>query len=175
LNRKLAFFLTCILFSPIAARASDIDVQVTPEGPNLHRVVLHSTLQAPASAVWSLLTDYNHHAHLLPYMTESRVISEHPKRVHQVGRIRVLFWTFELEVTQQVDEKAPHEMRFRAVDGDFKRLEGIWSLGPVGTGTSLSCNFRVEPKRRVPTWAVRFTARHYLAKMIQTLAEHAQR
>jgi len=65
-------------------------------------------------------------------------------------------------------------MRFHAIDGDFQRLEGIWRLKPIQEGTELSSDFLVEPKRRVPEWAVRFTAQHYLAAMVRSLERHAE-
>ena len=34
---------------------------------------------------------------------------------------------------------------------------------------------RSEPKKKVPEWAVRFTAKYYLVKMVAALKEHAEK
>jgi ribosome-associated toxin RatA of RatAB toxin-antitoxin module len=103
------------------------------------------------------------------------VVSASPLTVEQHGRIRILFWTFKMRVTQQVTETPPTEMRFQAIAGDFQRLEGSWHLAALGDSTQLSCEFLLQPKRQVPEWAVRFAARHYLTKMVQSLQIHAEK
>jgi ribosome-associated toxin RatA of RatAB toxin-antitoxin module len=158
----------------IPLQASGITVTVTPEGPNLYGITLETALTAPPPAVWSVLTDYDHHAKILPYMSESRILKPAPLTVKQVGSIKILFWTYHMEVTQEIIQTPPREMRFHAIAGDFKRLEGVWRLVPADKETALRCDFLVEPKKRVPLWAVRLAAKHYLAKMMKTLAEHAR-
>jgi len=175
--RKILFLAGVFLILCVGAGiAAPVTVNVAVEGPNQFRIGLSAMVRAPREAVWKVLTDYDHHAGILPYMSKSRVIraSWHRATVEQEGRIRVFFWTFTMRVVQEVTEKPPAEMRFHAIDGDFQRLEGIWQLKPVPMGTELSSDFLVEPKRSVPEWAVRFTARHYLAAMVRSLERHAE-
>ncbi len=148
---------------------------VTSNGPNQHRITLQTTLPAPPAAVWKVLTDYNHHAAILPYMSKSRIIraTSNEKTVEQEGKIHILFWTFKMQVTQRVTERPPDEMHFQAITGDFQRLEGTWHIVSSGTATGLNCEFLVQPRRRVPEWAVRFAAKRYLTRMVASLAEHA--
>ena len=166
------FLVLCVRFSA----AAPVTVNVAIEGPNQFRVGLSAMVAAPRAAVWKVLTDYNHHAGILPYMSKSRVVVRNPTyiTVEQEGKIRILFWTFTMRVTQQVTEVPPSKMRFRAIAGDFQRLEGTWHLRSNGPATDLESQFLVQPKRYVPEWAVRFTARHYLAAMVRSLQYHAE-
>ena len=174
---KQGIALWVLLLACLAAQAGAVPVAVTvtSEGSNRFRIALETVIPAPQNAVWNVLTDYNHHVDFLPYMSKSRIVGKKDPAliVEQEGRIRVLFWTFTLQVTQEVYEMRPGQMRFRAIAGDFTRLEGTWRLAAEGSATRLACDFVVQPKRRVPAWAVRFTARHYLSRMLQSLADHA--
>ena len=145
------------------------------EGPNQHRIKLDTLIQAHIESVWAVLTDYNHHAEILPYLSKSIVLSSAPLTVQQIGKIRVLFWTFTMHATQQIQEAPPVGMRFQAIAGDFKRLEGAWTLTMAGSTTRLTCDFLVEPIRKVPAWAVRMAARRYLTKMVGSLQEQAEK
>jgi ribosome-associated toxin RatA of RatAB toxin-antitoxin module len=166
----------CVLGCPQSGAAAPVIVSVASEGSNQFRVDLESSVQAPLASVWKVLTDYDHHAEILPYMSRSRVIAKTSTflTVEQEGKIRILFWTFTMRVTQQVTEAPPTEMHFHAIAGDFERLEGTWRLRQDGKMTQLSSQFLVQPKRYVPEWAVRFTARHYLAAMMRSLERHAE-
>jgi ribosome-associated toxin RatA of RatAB toxin-antitoxin module len=168
--------VACVLGCPRPGAAVPVLVSVSTEGPNQFRVGLESTVRAPQKSVWNVLTDYDHHAQILPYMSKSRVVAKTSTSltVEQEGRIRILFWTFTMRITQEVTEIPPTEMHFHAIAGDFERLEGTWHLSPNGGTTDLRCQFLVQPKRHVPEWAVRFTARHYLAAMVLSLQRHAE-
>ncbi len=170
--RMGVFLVLCVRFGA----AAPVTVNVAIEGPNQFRVGLSAMVAAPRAAVWKVLTDYDHHAGILPYMSKSRVIHRGPTSatVEQEGKIRILFWTFTMRVTQQVTEVPPAEMHFRAIAGDFERLEGTWHLRSDGPATELGSQFLVQPKRYVPEWAVRFTARHYLSAMVRSLQAHAE-
>jgi ribosome-associated toxin RatA of RatAB toxin-antitoxin module len=69
------------------------------------------------------------------------------------------------------------DLHFRAVAGDFKEMQGLWHLASAGTdrATHLTCDFAMQPRRNVPEWAVRFTARHYLKQMVAALADRARK
>ena len=160
------------------ARAADtVSIRVESLGRNQYRIGLQTQVGAPQIRLWSVLTDYDHHAGFLPYMIKSQVAEStgNVKLVDQEGRIRILFWTFTMRVRQRVTESPPHEMAFAAIDGDFKRLEGTWHLMEhSAAATDLQCSFLVEPKKHVPAWAVRMAADRYLKKMVARLRQRAE-
>ena len=152
-----------------------VAITVASESPNAFRITLQTEVPAQVATVYQVLTDYDHHAQILPYLSKSRILTKTVAdlTVAQEGKIRILFLTFTIHVTQQVTETPPIQMRFHAIAGDFERLEGTWDLSPAGLHTHLACNFVVKPKRRVPEWAVRLAATRFLARMVQSLSDHA--
>jgi len=178
MRHRLIGCLFLLIFPGVLA-AEPVRVVVAMTGTNQYSISLKTTVQARQNSLWAVLTDYDHHAGFLPYMTLSRVVETHPdyKVVKQAGQIRILFWTFTMHVLQQVREEPPRHMHFQAISGDFTHLEGDWMLTPsAGSAaiTHLECQFLVQPRRRVPQWAVRLAARHYLATMVQRLQERAE-
>jgi ribosome-associated toxin RatA of RatAB toxin-antitoxin module len=179
MRRLLCLAVLAVAGAPAFAAAT-VSVTVTNTGPNEHRVVLESLIPASPQAVWKALTDYDHQAEFMPYLSKSRVTqtSSVDLMVEQEGKIRVLFWTFVLRVKQQVTRSPLSEpTRFHAVDGDFQRLDGSWRIqpGPADRGGSrLEFHFVVQPVRRVPGWAVWFVAQRYLSRMVKSLGEHAR-
>jgi ribosome-associated toxin RatA of RatAB toxin-antitoxin module len=173
----VAFFL---FLSPLrGASGAPVDYQVLEPTPNRFDVSLRARIPAPLPAVWHVLTDYDHHADFLPYMRKSQCLREENghKIVYQEGGLRILFWSFLIRVKQRVQEHPPSEMDFESIEGTFKTLKGEWYLRPsavVPGPTQLDCHFVVEPKSRVPRWAVRFTTRHYLARMVRSLQKQAE-
>jgi ribosome-associated toxin RatA of RatAB toxin-antitoxin module len=111
-------------------------------------------------------------------MTLSHVVSHLPNTlyVEQEGRINVLVKTYTIHVKQQVWENpSASRMRFHAVDGDFRKLDGLWTVLPSIEGHStLVCWFNMQPYRRAPEWAVQFVVKRYLSAMIRHLRDQAE-
>jgi len=172
--------LFLISFSmPHALWASSVQVGVKTVGVNTSVITLQAPIAAAQESVWSLLTDYDHHAGFLPYMTKSRIVARDGESqwVEQEGTIRILFWSFTMHVKQRVWGDEPRHMHFMAVAGDFDELQGDFRLSvptALSLQTLLACEFTVKPKRPVPDWAVRMAAKHYLKKMIRALADKAE-
>lgn len=170
-----ALLLGTMTFGHAAPRSVAFYVQ--PIAPNEHKILMKTTVQSPRGPLWNALTDFDHHARILPYMTKSQVLERHATSylVEQEGKIRILFWTFTMCVKQNIFENPPQEISFHAIEGDFQKLEGVWSLTPIDNHTTtLECQFVVQPKAKVPTWAVRMAAKHYLATMVKSLAREAE-
>jgi ribosome-associated toxin RatA of RatAB toxin-antitoxin module len=154
-----------------------IKSEVVPVGTNEFRVTLQTEVRASSAAVWKVLTDYDNHSSYLPYLVRSKVLfkSWEYSVVEQAGKFRVLFWSFQIWVKQKVTETPMSQMEFQALEGDFSNLAGAWTLEPTAQGTTLVCQFTVQPKRRVPTWAVRLAVRRYLANMVKEMAARAEK
>jgi ribosome-associated toxin RatA of RatAB toxin-antitoxin module len=163
---------------PAGLLAESVQVTVKTVAANTSFISLDTDVQSSQQTLWTLLTDYNHQAQFLPYISKSQIVGKEGSDflVDQEGTIRILLWSFTLRMKQRVTDDPPRNMHFRTVEGDFKRLEGDFHLesGHAPSWTHLSCQFTVEPKRRVPEWAVRMAARMYLRKMVRVLAEKAE-
>jgi ribosome-associated toxin RatA of RatAB toxin-antitoxin module len=161
----------------IVHAAASVDASVSKAGSNLYHIVLQTDSKAPPAAVWTVLTDYDHHAQYLPYLVRSQVVDHNTgdKVVEQEGRFRILFWTFTVRVRQKVRETPPTGFHFQAVDGDFIQLEGDWHLSPAGQGTHVTSDFMVQPRRRVPLWAVKIAVSRYLAAMLKQMVVRAEK
>jgi len=173
--------LPIALFS-IAPNSTAESVEVTVETvqDNTSLVTLQTDIDAGQETVWGLLTDYDHHAGFLPYITKSHILESDGEKqlVEQEGSIQILLWSYKMHVKQRVWEDPPRHMHFSAIEGDFDVLQGdFYLISPTALQlkTQLSCEFVVKPKRRVPDWAVRMAAKHYLKKMVAVIAKKAER
>ena len=106
----------------------------------LHRrAVAAVTVDAPASLVWEVLTDYDHLAEFIPNLAASERIKLPPSapanvvRVRQVGYKRMMYMCLHAESVLDLIEKPCSEIQFRQVAGDFERFQGKWMLseGPA--------------------------------------------
>jgi ribosome-associated toxin RatA of RatAB toxin-antitoxin module len=153
-----------------------VRVEVKGTGANSYAVRLQMTAKAPADAVFAALSDFGHHAEYVPHLTRSAIVFRGLGYdvVDQEGKIRVLFWTFRMRVKQKVQPKPKSEIAFQALEGDFTELRGLWRLEAAAGGTEVECNFSMQPRRRVPGWAVRFATKRYLAPMVEALVRRAE-
>jgi len=171
--------MAVLLFFSATVRAVEIPhaINVDALGGNEFKIVIRTEIRAAPRTVWTVLTDFDHHADWLPFMIESRVVSHLPGTlfVEQEGAIRVVK-TYTIRVKQQVWENAPAgRLRFHAVDGDFRKLDGLWTILPAAPGqTTLLCWFTMEPYRHAPEWAVKFIVKRYLSVMVHRLQDQAE-
>ena len=160
--------------------AGPVDVEVETVQDNTSLVTLTTDIDAGQESVWSLLTDYDHHAGFLPYIRKSHVTERDGEKqtVEQEGRIQIMLWSYTMRVTQRVWQDPPMHMHFNAIAGDFDVLQGDFYLSiptALELKTHMVCEFIVKPKRRVPDWAVRMAAKHYLKKMVAVIGQRAER
>jgi ribosome-associated toxin RatA of RatAB toxin-antitoxin module len=101
----------------------------------LHRrAVAAVSVDAPASLVWEVLTDYDHLADFIPNLAASERIKLPPSapanvvRVRQVGYKRMMYMCLHAESVLDLIEKPCNEIQFRQVAGDFERFQGKWML-----------------------------------------------
>ncbi len=161
------------------AASGPVEVGVETVQDNTSLVTLQTDIQAGQESVWGPLTDYDHHAGFLPFMTKSRIVANEGERqvIEQEGRIKILFWSYQMRVKQRVWEDPPRHMHFAAIEGDFDVLQGDFYLSvptALELKTHLVCEFIVKPKKRVPDWAVRMAAKYYLRKMVAVIARKAE-
>ena len=126
-------------------------------------------IPAPQDAVWRVLTDYDHLADIVPFLTESRVTGETggAKVLQQAGRGRLWIFHRSFAVTFGVEEQPESFIAFRALAGDFRTFDGFWRVEPTAEGTRVRHQVVIEPKFYLPRWAMRVVARYLMRASLE--------
>lgn len=95
-------------------------------------------VEASASQVWEVLTDYDDFTEFLPNVTNAQLLESQGNRkvFEQVQSVSVLFFTREVRVKIATNETEFTQISFNLVEGDLNRLEGSWELIPIITNGS---------------------------------------
>lgn len=138
-----------------------------------HAVALEAACLIPRStpAVWRALSDYDHLAEFIPFLTESRIIRVTPegKMLRQRGKATLLVFHRRFDVTFLVTEAAPREIHFEAVAGDFRRFTGSWHLEARPGGTFVRHEVEIQPKFYMPVWLMRVVERYVMLKSMHAV------
>ena len=131
----------------------------------------------PAEAVWDVLSDYNHLAEFIPFLTESHVVRHEgtAQILHQRGRVSFLVFHRGFWMTFHVEEMPPYDIRFEAFEGDFKQFKGVWHLEAHSDGTLVRHKVLVEPAFFIPRWIRRIMARHILLTSLEGVIRRCMR
>ena len=123
----VALTIGAYLFLPgPAAAAEDISGQTTVDvsrNGDVFEIEARSRIAASRNTAWAVLTDYDGYADFVPGMISSRHLSEQPLLIEQRGEFGILFVRKRVYSTLDVQEDPPSVIRFRAVDGNLRRLE----------------------------------------------------
>ena len=130
-----------------------------------------------AATAWAVLTDYNRLAEFVPDMQVSRIVSEpgRPLLLEQRGEAGFLIFRTEMRVILQVEETPPVRIAFRAVAGDFKRMQGEWGLLNEGRSVRLSYRAEIEPDFWVPPLIGRELLRSSVQRQISGVVQEMLR
>ena len=63
----------------------------------------------------------------------------------------------------------PDEIRFQAISGDIKTLQGGWQLYPRGEATLAVYFITIQPRSRVPKWLMKKAMRADIPEMLRTI------
>lgn len=149
LRRAVAAMLACTAFGAHAQRV-DVDGDAKGEGITIQA---SAEVQASPRTVWNVITDYDHLARFVPFMRSSRIVQRDEQRliVEQAGELGVVFFKQPVNVTLSVVESAPVRVQARAIGGNLKEMEGVYSVEVLPSGyTRLSYSGRVVPDFAVP-------------------------
>jgi ribosome-associated toxin RatA of RatAB toxin-antitoxin module len=124
------------------------------EGDKVYQIRSSGTVKAAPTAVWRILTDYNHLADYLPNLTSTRVVSRNGDTVivEQLGVARFLFFSRTIRLVVQVNERAPDRIDIGLIEGDMKVYRASWELSPLtgAMGTRVVYTATIVPKFDVP-------------------------
>jgi carbon monoxide dehydrogenase subunit G len=170
-----------VLLAALAAAAwgaDDLAVDVDRNGSSF-AIRAATTVAAPASLVWEVLTDYNNLSRFIPGMSRSLVELRVANRVlvEQKGEARFLVFSYPIEVRLEVQEKPRDWITSRAVGGNLKRMNGRYDLHPQGTHLRLSYSGVMEPEFELPpvigTLAVRGMVEEQFAALVAEIERRA--
>jgi ribosome-associated toxin RatA of RatAB toxin-antitoxin module len=121
------------------AGASDVVTVESRRRDEALEVVCRVLLDAPVELIWQTLTDYGRLAEFIPGMRKSRIVSRSGAVtiIEQSGEVRLLFFTYPLEVTLSSIERPPHVIEATLLRGNLKRLDGVYRIAPQGGGRVL--------------------------------------
>lgn len=130
---------------------SDIRFVVTREGESI-QTIAQVDLPVAQDLVWAVLTDYERYPSFISSMHESRIVLRSPEGVvvEQKGSFSFLFFSQDIQARILVSEFPPNVIESRALEGDFKIMNGRYDLLPVGNNVRLSFSGRLIPKFSLP-------------------------
>ena len=137
------------------------------------RLEAESVIRARHETVWRVLTDYEHLADVVPFVTTSRVIGRdaHAKRLYQEGRIGLLFFSKSFKVTFRLVEAPPEDIQFESIAGDFTRFNGDWHVEEGEHATLITHVVELEPKFFVPRWLLKTLEQRIMLETFETVTQ----
>jgi ribosome-associated toxin RatA of RatAB toxin-antitoxin module len=120
-------------FATAGPRADDLTKVEVERAADGFAITACAATDAPAELIWQVLTDFDHLSDFVPDMRVSRVVSSpgEPLRVQQHGIAQVLFFRRLIDVVFAIELDPMRTVKFRAVAGDLRRMEGQWRVLPA--------------------------------------------
>ncbi|KAL5138548.1 hypothetical protein HKD37_10G028698 [Glycine soja] len=114
-------------------------IEVMKLEKNSRRIQSRISIEAPLSAVWNILTDYERLADFVPGLAVSQLLQkgDNYARLLQIGQQNIAFGIkFNAKVIVDCYEKEletlpsgmKQEIEFKMIEGDFQLFEGKWSI-----------------------------------------------
>ncbi|DBB03663.1 TPA: hypothetical protein ACH3X3_010990 [Trebouxia sp. C0006] len=148
------------------------------------RIFAEVRVHASVEQVWRVITDYDHLADFVPNLIASkRLPITTPGRIHlqQLGCSQSVFWRLEAEAVLECVEihkaMGAKELRFKAIEGDFKEYSGSWVVEPdpaAHTTTLLKYEISLEPKLSIPSAIVTCVVKAGLPANMMAMARRAE-
>ena len=150
----VAVLLSLLPFSAWSLNPNqDIVVQVRKEGPHIAVDVI-CPVDAPASVVWEVLTDYEHMAQFISNIAFSDVedTAGNVLRVRQKGKATRGPLTVSFDILREIELVPQSEIRSRLISGDFKTSDFTTRIVSSETGVHIVNNGRYIPNMWVPPY-----------------------
>jgi ribosome-associated toxin RatA of RatAB toxin-antitoxin module len=162
-----------------SAASTDVPPQVdVREDEGVYRVTARFTVPESSSAVFAVLTDYEHIPRFIPDMRTSKVLdrAERHATVEQETVVHLLMFSKRIHLVLDVLE-GPRTIRFRDLCGrSFERYEGAWTLADTDQGSAITYELVANPSFSVPKALLRRMFERDATQMIDRLrAEIAAR
>lgn len=128
--------------------------------------------------LWSVLTDYENLQSFIPNLAVSRQLWRRQNRVclEQVGTQQFCGLRFTARVQLELSEERDQGLlRFHMVDGDFRRFQGVWSIGADATSSWLLYDLTVQGKPGMPIGLIEQRLKDDLASNLRGVQQEATR
>jgi carbon monoxide dehydrogenase subunit G len=131
-------------------------------------------IEAPACAVWAVLTTCDRAPSIMPGVQSCRVLSHDSQSETRelVGR-HPLLPSAENSIVH-VEFDPPSFVKFTGIGGNLGKLEAEWEITPLGEGwTRASYQGQVTAPVHAPSFLVRLVARHDTARALAAVRREA--
>jgi hypothetical protein len=147
--------LIALLFFPFCSNGGEIITAEVSHHDKRYFVELEVLINAPADAVYRLLTDYNHLTRLHEMFRESQLVfslDKHNHRVRVVSKACITYFCKEVVQVQDVEEKNNNVIIAKVLPdkSDFVYAHAFWKVIEDGYRTRLIFNTDLKPKFWVP-------------------------
>ncbi len=125
-----------------------------------------------------MLTDYENLQSFIPNLAVSRQLWRRQNRVclEQVGTQQFCGLRFTARVQLELSEERDQGLlRFHMVDGDFRRFQGVWSIGADATSSWLLYDLTVQGKPGMPIGLIEQRLKDDLASNLRGVQQEATR
>lgn len=121
------FVVPAVSSSTRTLMAENSSISVTGENGQYTGQV---TINAPATTVWEVLTDYENFDNFFPNVANSQLIESQGDRkiFEQVYQIQIATIRKQFRVQLEATETYMQEIQFRQVEGDLNTLQGTWQM-----------------------------------------------
>lgn len=167
--------LSLILMLPASLAWAEPLVTVHRAEDGLIRVVADDRIAASPQLVFETLTDFDRLAQFIPDMHTSRIVSVEPLRVLQEGETGFLAYRFPLSTTMEIDIEPLYRVKFRAVAGNMRDMEGAYLLETHGEITHLHYETQFRPDFWVPALIGPAIMQYEITRQFEGLAAEIMR
>ena len=152
--RSTALLLALIGIASCSS-AAETEVALTRHQDKSYEISGLFTVDASTSAVWAVLTDYEHIPGFVSSMRSSHIRESRRDGsllVEQVAVGDMFFLTKKMHVLLEV-RLGPERLRFTDVGHDgFRTYDGDWEVRPITLGSGVSYHLLVEPSFLAPSF-----------------------
>ncbi len=139
-------------------------------------ILAGATFTAPSTleTTWNLATDYHDLGKMTPGVSSVQFLEDSPTRKVVQVDVKVL-WK-KLRLRFEIEQDAPHAVRFQLIHDAIGRYRGVCLLQPAGSGTRVDVATCFQPVVRVPSGLVLLTERMVILPGIRDFlktCEHA--
>jgi ribosome-associated toxin RatA of RatAB toxin-antitoxin module len=177
-GRRLVVCVTSFLFcaSSVVGMAAEIHVSATRHGDSFE-VAATALIQAEVADAWKVVTDYDRLSEFIPGLQESKVVSRKGFNVvvDQSGEARMLFFRFPMRVRLAITESPQGRILAKAIAGNFKQMEGVYSLEARGKGMQLRYEGSFTPDFEFPPFLGTLVVRSNLEKRFAAMVREIEK
>lgn len=169
MSRCAALLIVCLI--PFIAAAEDFQIEVQQRDAR-YAVTVEMWIEASATTLHDLLTDYEHLDQLNDSILKSEVretFSATRHHVYTFAEVCVAIFCRELEQVQEVEQRPGGDivMMILPNQGDFAQGYAYWHFEPARPGTRITFESELEPAFWVPPVIGPFLIKHALWREIQ--------